>query len=183
MICNLTLEDLQRKIQRNKKYKRMLEAFQTHKLYNIPLKRYTQEVETIHISRNTRTLINFCDNGSARLVDELIRANLQDQGNRSRLTEIHIQCVRASAALTESLKKFKDYALLKYEPYLRKIKTKGERASFLDTVLEDFYTYIYECELVINLASIVIKDIDQTGWSLERTIKALSLNYTPERKL
>jgi hypothetical protein len=43
--------------------------------------------------------------------------------------------------------------------------------------------YLSDCELVINLTAIVIKDIDAAGYSFKRTIDALSLTSSPERKI
>jgi hypothetical protein len=179
----LTLETLRDKILRNKKYKRLLESFQTNKLYNIPLDKYKEEILTLHQSRSVRTMIRFCEDSTSKLVDEIIKANIQDQSQRSRMSEIHLHCIRASSALTEAIKAFREYALIHYDPYLRRIKTKGERSTFIDTCLSDMSDYLSDCELVINLTAIVIKDIDAAGWSYERTIKALSLSQTPERKV
>jgi hypothetical protein len=184
MIVNsLTLEQVQEKIHRNKKFKRLLEAFRTNKLYAIKLDDYKAEILTLHQSRSVRTLIKFCEDRETKLVDEVIRANLIDQGQRSRLTEILIHCTRASVALGESLKVFKEYALVYYDPYLKKIKTKGERSSFLDTCLSDMTGYISDCDLVCNLAKLVVSDIDQAGFSLKRTIDALGLSVSRERNI
>jgi hypothetical protein len=183
VIQRLTLSELREKVHRNKKYKNLLETFQTSKLYNIPLESYKEEVLTLHSARSVRTLNKFREDDSAGLVDGVIKAHLIDQGQRSRLTEILIQCTRASAALSEALRVFKDYSVVHYDPYLNKIKTKGERTHFLDTCLSDMYTYITDCELTINLCRLVIADIDAAGWSLTRTINALGLSHAPERRI
>jgi hypothetical protein len=137
----------------------------------------------LHQSRNIRTLVNFREDKTSKFVDEVIHSNLIDQGQRSRLAEILIQCTRASCALSDALKLFKEYAIIRYDPYLNKIKTKGERSSFIDVCLSEMTEYINDCELVINLAKIVINDIDQAGWTLTRTINALSLTQVTERKI
>lgn len=183
VIQRLTLEQLQDKVQRNKKYKNLLESFQTSKIYNINLSEYKDEILALHQSRSVRTLINVKRDREAKMIDEVITANLIDQGQRSRLTEILMHCTRASIALSEALKVFKDYAYIRYDPYLNKIKTKGERSSFLDVCLSDMQTYISDCELVISLCKIVISDVDQAGWALTRVINALSLTQTPERRI
>jgi hypothetical protein len=179
----LTLSQLSDKIHRNKKYKRLLEAFQTNKLYSINLEKLKEEIMTLHQSRNVRTLVKFREDRQSKMVDEVIHANLVDQGQRSRLTEILIQCTRASCALNDALKVFKEYALIYYDQHLNRIKTKGERSTFLDTCLSDMQGYINDCDLVINLAKIVIADVDAAGWSLTRTINALSLTQAGERKI
>jgi hypothetical protein len=184
IIQKLTLEELQVKIQKGKKYKQLLEAFQTNRLYNINLDEYKEEITALHRARSIRTLINFCnDKAATSMVDEVIRANLTDQAQRGRLTEILLTCVRASNALNEAISVFKDFALIRYDSYLTKIKTKGERATFLDTLLSDMQTYSADCELVINLAKLVIADIDQGGWALSRTIEALKITNAPEKRI
>ena len=183
IIQKLTLDELQQKICKNKKYRQLIEAFQTNKLYNIPLENYKEEILALHQVRQVRTLIKFCDDSSLNMVDGIIRSNMQDQGQRSRLAEIHLQCIRASSALSDAIKVFKDYALVRYDSYLSKIRTKGERSIFIDTCLADMQVYLSNCDLVINLTKIVIDDIDKAGWSIERTIKALSLTQVTERKV
>jgi hypothetical protein len=183
VIQRLTLEQVQVKIGKNKKLKQLVESFQTNKLYAINLEEYKAEILALHQSRSIRTLIKFCEDREAKLVDEVIRANLIDQGQRSRLTEILIHCTRASVALSEALKVFKQYCLVRYDPYLKTIKTKGEREGFLDTCLDSMYTYISDAELVINLARLVLADIDQGGFALKRMIDALSLTQARERRI
>ena len=179
----LTLEQLQDKIQRNKRFKRLIESFQSNRLYQIPLDKMKDEIMTLHQTREVRTLYKFRNDNTTSMVDGMIMANLQDQSHRSRLAEIHLQCVRASSALTDSIKLFKDYAIVHYSVQLRGIKTKGERSDFIDTVLSDMYAYISDCDLVINLTAIVIKDIDNAGWALSRLQEALKLTISPERKI
>jgi hypothetical protein len=183
ILKRLTLEQVQEKIGRNKKYKALIESFNTNKLYAINLDEYKAEILALHQARSVRTLIKFCEDRESKLVDEVIRANIIDQGQRSRLTEILIHCTRASVALNEALKVFKEYALVRYDPYLNKIRTKGERSSFLDTCLADMFTYISDADLVITLANLVIKDIDAAGFALKRIIDALSLSQSKERKI
>ena len=125
IVQKLTLTELQDKIHRNKKFKRLLETFQTHKLYKINLEALKEEILTLHQSRSVRTLVKFKQDRESKMVDEVITANLIDQGQRSRLTEILMQCTRASCALSEALRVFKDYALIYYDLHLGRIKTKG----------------------------------------------------------
>jgi len=184
MIINkLTLEEIHAKIKKNKKYRALMESFQDSELYRIPLEKYKSEILTLHQAREVRTLYKFCQDESLSMIDGIIRCNLQDQSYRSRMAEIHIQCVRARSALSDSVKLFKDYAIIRYDSYLSKIRTKGERSTFIDVILQDMQQYIDDCDMVIELAAIAIKDIDNAGWALSRTVDALKLTQSPERKI
>lgn len=179
----MSLKALQESVNKNKKYKKLLEIFRDSKLYQIPLEKLKEEVLANHSSRSVRTLIKYTDDTTTSMIDQVIKANLTDQGMRSRLVEIMLQCKRSSASLEKAILLFKTYAMVKYDSKLKSFRTKGERASALDACLADLYDFISEADLVYSMSELVIKDIDASGFALQRTITALQMHHKPERHI
>jgi hypothetical protein len=174
---------LQEKLKKNIKYRKLMEIFRDSKLYQIPLEKLKEEVMTNHSSRSIRHLIKYTDDTTVKLVDQVIKANITDQGMRSRLVEIMLQCKRSSSSLRKSIRLFKTYAMVRYDPYLKKFRTKQERASALDVCLAELYDFIDEADLVYDMSELVVKDIDAGGFSLQRTIAALNISFSKERNI
>ena len=179
----MSLMSLKEGMLRNKKYRRLINSFANNQLFKIPFNKYKEEVMTLHTARTVRTLIKYTVGGSDKLADQIIKANLIDQGQRSRLVEIMMHCHRASNAIADAVKVFKTYALIKYDAQLRSFKTKDERTGALDAILCDMLEYKAEAESLYALCEIVVKDIDAAGFSLKRTIDALSLSTARERRI
>jgi len=178
----MSLDALQERIKKNKQYKQLLESFKTQKIFKVPLEKFKDEIFDAHSTRNVRVLVKHADDNT-RIVDQLVKANLVDQGVRSRLTEIMMTCRRGSAALQEAIKNYKNYASLRFERHLKSFKTKSERMSALDICLDDLNAFIFEAEHVYNLAELVVKDIDQAGFTLKRTQEVVAMHHAPERKM
>jgi hypothetical protein len=180
---NMSLQALQLKVQKNKKYRTLMETFKNNRLFNLKLDKLQEEILTLHTARQVKNLINFTQDGSSKLIDQVVKANIIDQGQRSRLTEIMLGCKRASCAVEDSIKIFKDYALIKWDAELRAFKTKGERENAIKICLHDMLEYQAAADTVFELSKLVVNDIDQAGFALKRIIDAVSLHHTPERRL
>lgn len=157
----------------DKRYKRLLDTFNTASIYNIPLETLIEEVKRIHSLREIRRL----SPRDADFVDKLINANTHDQSSRSRLTEILIQCVHVTLKLTNATDALKQHFLLEYSDQLRQFRTKEERIMVLNIALRKFRTYIDNVENLKALTELVISDIDKGGWSLRNSIQALQATH------
>jgi hypothetical protein len=94
-----------------------------------------------------------------------------------------LQCKRVSASLADAISAFKTYAMLHFDSELRVFKTKGEREGAIEDCLSDLLAYKTAADIVYELAVIVVTDIDKAGFSLSRTLEAVAIHSTPERKL
>lgn len=137
------------------------------------------EILNLHSCRPVRSL----KAGDSKLIDKVIRANIEDQGSRSRLTEIMIQCSRVAQSIDNAIDAFRDHCILTYPKSLGQFKTKGERENAIYASLREFRAYVDELMTIHSMAELVVKDIDQAGFSLKRTVDAMSLHFSPERKL
>lgn len=166
-------------IRKNKRYKRLLETFDNAKIYNIPCERLIGELKDIHSLREVRRLsIRDPD-----YVDKLLNANAQDQAQRSRCTEILMQCLEVTEKLNRALAALKDYLLLEFSDHLRPLRTKEERLLVLNVALRKFSRFLENVAVVKGIADLVIADIDKAGWSMRASIDALKVTRKTEMNL
>ncbi len=168
--------DLMRK---DKRYKRLLETFNTASLYNIPREKLIAEAKQIHELREVRRL-NVRD---ADYVDNLLNANARDQSSRSRLTEILISCVHVTEQLKRAIDALKDHLFIEYSAHLKSFRTKEERQQVMNIALRKFVKYVEDIRILHQLCEIVIGDIDKAGWSMRAAIEALKITRNREQNL
>lgn len=166
-------------IKKDKRFLRLKKAFDELPQFNLPLEELLTEIESLNRLRLVRSL----SSSSPDFVDKVIRASLNDQSVRSRLTEILSECLKASRALESAIDIFTDYALAHYEESLKSIRTKQERQTAVRSSLSDFRRYLDKVEHVRDAARLLIEDIDKSSWTLKLTIEALKLIHSPERSL
>jgi len=163
----------------DKRYKRLLEAFDSAPLYNIPRESIIEEVKRIHELREIRRL-NPRDSG---FVDKLILANTHDQSARSRLTEILMRCIHVGTKLSDAIAALKQHFLLEYSDHLRQFRTKEERSMVLNIALRKFIKYVEEVNNLKMVVEVVITDIDKGSWSLRASIQAMEISSKREVQL
>jgi hypothetical protein len=61
---------------------------------------------------------------------------------------------------------------------LEGLKTKGERMTFADQYLNRGLSLIHKLKRLLKTADVLIKDIDQTGYSFKNTLKSLEILYS-----
>lgn len=163
---------IKRRLQKDKRVKRLEDAFERLAEYNIPVKTVYEEIERIHMTRKTRHL----DKSSGTFVQDVIEGMLDDQANRSRLTEILMSCVHAQKNLTSSLDTLEGYLMVEYASELSVIRTKGERVSFMaHHVLSKYHKYIDRVSRVREAAEMVTVDIDKAGYMYKGLLEAVRL--------
>lgn len=166
-------------IRKDSRYQRLLSLFNNSELFVIPTDNLTKEIVNMHKGRDVR----FLSHNDVHLIDKVVEANIRDQSYRSRLVEIQIQCFKAEDALEQSLEPLKEYILTRYHTNISFVRTKEERMRVVNTALSKFNKFIAEVHRVRMAAEMVIKDIDQAAYSLQRTINALSVTHRPERNI
>ena len=160
----------------DKRYKRLLESFDTSPAFRIPKESLAEEIKVIHELREIRRL----NTNDAAFVDKVIKANTHDQAQRSRLVEIIVVCTRISNKLTEAIEALKQHYMLEYVDHLRQFRTKEERNLVLNMALRKFIRFVNEVESLKEMANIVVLDIDKAAWSLKNTIEALKISSARE---
>lgn len=163
---------IKRIIQKDKRVRRLESAFDELAEFNLPIKDMYDEIERIHMTRKTRHL----DKDSGTFVQDVIDGMLNDQANRSRLTEILMSCLHAKRNLASSLENLEGYLMIEYATQLGAIRTKGERASFISHhVLNKYHKYIDRVSRIKEMAELVTVDIDKAGYNYKNIIEAVKM--------
>lgn len=173
------IKPIRDKLRNDSRCARLLKLFQTLPLYQIPADNLMSEIESIHKTRSIR----FLNSASPRFIEELVDASIRDQANRSRLTEISMQCYKAESTLKDALDPLKDYLLITYSSDLSFVRTKEERTKVVNIALLPFIKFVDKVQRVHNLANMVITDIDKGAWSLKLLVSAHQLHHAPERSI
>jgi hypothetical protein len=173
------LEPLKAKLRSDRRVKRLLTMFQELPLYQIPYKALMTEVERIHQTRNIR----FLSVTSPTFLEDVVDASVRDQSNRSRLTEISVQCFKARASLQEALDPMREYLLLTYAPDMGFVRTKEERKSLVDMALAPFGRFVKRTEVLSTMCDMVVADIDKASWSLRLNVNAYQVRNKPENTI
>src|SRR5574343_56913 len=91
------LKPIREKLRGDRRCQRLLGIFQDSSLYRIAFDALTKEVMDLHRTRAVR----FLNRSDGRFIEKVVDASMRDQANRSRLAEISMQCLRASARSEE----------------------------------------------------------------------------------
>ena len=118
------------------------------------------------------------------LLKSILEENLKAQAYRSRLSEICIQCTRITAKIKIASEKLKDYIQVTYSESIKESgRTKEERSIVVNSLLHEANAYINRISSVVEMAEILIADIDKQHYSLKLTLDALSLHVNKEHIL
>lgn len=164
-------------MQEDPKYKRLRNSFDTADTYRIPFDELQKEIETLHKMREIRRL----NTDDPAFVDQLIKANTNDQSIRGRLTEVLMKCVRSGASLNSAMDALKYHLLLTYSDALKAYRTKEERQYIVTMALSPFVRYTDRVSALKESAQLVIADIDKGNWAIRTSIDALKLHVAKER--
>jgi hypothetical protein len=130
----------------------------------------------------TKTSLAFC--AKQELLKKLMEENLKAQAYRSRLSEICVQSSRITVKLGMACEKLSDYVNVTYADEIRSLgRTKEERSVVVNSLLRSAYDFISSLESVVEMAEIVIADIDKQHYSLKLTLDALNLHVNKEHIL
>lgn len=163
----------------DKRYKRLLDTFNTAPLYQIPCETLHEEVKTIHSLREIRRL-NPREEGFA---DNIVKANTHDQAQRSRVVEIMMRCTHVSKKLSDAMDALRNHFLMEYHDHLKQFRTKEERNIVMNMALRKFVKYVDEIENLKEVCLLVIGDIDRGAWSLKNNIEVLRIHSSREMQV
>lgn len=173
------LSGIVKSMKRDDRYRRLRQLFADMPLYKIPTQDLVDEILRIHSVRGVR----FLTTSDAKFFDRVIDASIQDQANRSRLSEILMQCVRARGTLDNALSPLREYLLIRYANEITFLRTKDERVRVVNMALASFQRFLDKVDIVEQQARIVVEDIDKASFSLKRIIEAYTLHNKPEYSL
>lgn len=179
MAVTRDLSGILKAMRKDKKYKRLKESFDTVPLYQMPIEKLANEIETLHKMR----LIRILNVEDAKFVDNIIKANTQDQSVRGRLTEIMMMGVRVSVKLNRALETLRFHLLITFTDELKSYRTKEERVQIVNMVLAPFERYIADVTMLRESATLCVKDIDQGNFSLDKTLRSLEMHTARERRV
>jgi len=130
-----------------------------------------KEVMGLHASRLSRSL-----SGSKRYSPQtLIDANLKDLANRARMVEIRVKNDKQLSHLREAMAAMKRHIRTEYAEDLREFSTEGQRTAFTDRVLKSANEFLAEGESLLSTIDMLIKDVDQAGFSMRNNVELLKL--------
>jgi hypothetical protein len=166
-------------MKRDKRYKRLKEAFDTLPIYQLKIGALNDELANLHKIREIRRL-NVAD---PAFVDALIKANLQEMSTRGRASEIMMECVRVVSKLGRAVKSLQEHFLITYQSDLRSFRTKEERLQIVGMVLRPFEKYISDAEALKEVAQLIVTDIDKDNFTMDKILRALEMHVAKERKI
>jgi hypothetical protein len=155
--------------ERYKSYRRIVKNVQQ----SINIEKLRAELLRLHAGRKSRTLFL-----SRPGVDTVNEANLQDSAYRSRMAEIYVETEYQLGLLDEAIDKIRKHILHEYHDSVEGLRTKGERVSFADQYITGGLALKHALKRLISTADVLIKDIDQTGYSFKNTLKSLEILYS-----
>lgn len=166
---SVELDEARRALMKDKRYKRLLDTFESRRMFSLPFDDYRDECQTLHKSRKLHKLKGV---GDPNFGKNLIEAAITDQAKRHRYAEILTIVKDANSSLFRLLESFESYYLIKHGDKLRAIRTKDERKQFIRAVLSKFHKYLAETEQLIDILNIYIEDIDKAGYLVSNLVRA-----------
>ena len=180
MAVTRDLKPILKAMRKDKKYKRLKEAFDSAPMFQLPAEKLMDEIEALHKTRRIRVLD---PQAEGKFVDDIVMANTQDQSVRGRLTEIMVQSNRVVRKLEKALKTMRFHMMLTFSDQLKSFRTIEERRQIVEMVLKPFEDYIADMEMLKESATLVVTDIDKGNFSLQRTISVLEMHTNRERRV
>lgn len=163
-------------IKQDKRMLRLREAFQNFPQYSMPFEDLAAELKLLHSQRQVSKLsIN-----SPNFVKHLGSATTNDHAFRSRITEILVQCSGVRSNLTRTLEAIETYILNEYADYMKSLRTKEERKSFVSSLLEPYYDYLENVNVLVEQCKYYIDCIDKGGFMVRDMVQAYSVVYKYE---
>lgn len=132
------------------------------------------ELETMHKSRKTRDLhLKTPD------VHKIIAAGLQGSAYRSRCVEIMVTVQKANRLLNAATDRIETHTSTTYCDYIPG-RSIGDRKAYIKNLFQLAHYKIADYERIIEMARLLIDDIDQASWTLRHTLDAIKLIYQRE---
>lgn len=104
-----------------------------------------------------------------------MNANLRDQTTRSRLVQIGLECSKVHNNITRPLELARDILLLRYRRSLAIYRSKEDKLRVVNHHFRDVMEYLGQIELVQEHLEMVIGDIDQSAYTINRMVEMLKM--------
>lgn len=130
------------------------------------------EINRLHSGRISRTLYGTTPGG-----DKIMNAALQDASHRSRMAEIRVRVSKQADLLDITLEATRIYLARQFADEVPDIRTKSERMAYFDAHLTNGIVLHSKLKSLISRIDVLIKDVDQTGFSLKHCVDILELVY------
>lgn len=145
---------------------------------------YKEEMRSMHVTRRERraTAAKLIENAQRDLIDMVMR----NQSIRSRIVEMKMEIFNVSALIEDHLAALTRYILHNYQSEVGHIvgsKTKADREAFVKTMFERELSFKKKLDVVVKIADILIDDLDQAGWAVQRTTAVLQLTAGKGRNI
>lgn len=165
--------DLKNQIRRDPLYRKFKEVVQLNSV-RINVESLTTEVKEVSELRS-KTSVKYYSSHSKQL-QAVTQQNLDAQAYRSRLAEICLQSKRVISQVDRACDKIRDHINLKFAEEIKTFgRTKEERSLISNIMLRFATDYTDELEALIEMAEIVIADIDKQHYSLKLTKETVEL--------
>lgn len=163
---NSTIEEI-RADEQFKKFKRMFLRVQK----TITLDEYVAECQTLHASRLSTKISDSKGQFSPQM---LMDANAIDLSSRSRMAFIAANLKLRLSKLESAMDAIDSYIVNQYGSQIQ-ARTIDERKKFVHRVLKNYVQYIDECKAGLSFIEALMKDIDQSGFSMRNMVDCLKL--------
>lgn len=167
------MSNLQDKIREDEQYIKFMRVI-TMNAKRINVETLIDEVKEITEMR-TRTSVAY-DKSPRKMLTAIVQENLKAQSYRSRLSEISLQSTRVVAQINNASAKMRDYINLTFNEEIKKLgRSKDDRAVISNVMLSKSIKYVDSLEALIEMAGIVISDIDKQHYSLKLAKETVEL--------
>lgn len=132
------------------------------------------EMELMHKTRKSRDMhLKTPD------VHKLIEASLQASAFRSRCVEIMNTVQKANRLLQAATDRIETHTSTVYRDYIQG-KSISDRKAYLRNVFQVAHYKLADYERIVEMAKLLIEDLDSFGWTAKHTLDALTLIYQRE---
>ena len=156
------------------KYRRLVKSMRE----KYDLDAMLEEVHTMHDGRSSRNLKG-TNPGPQKIAD----AALQDGSYRSRMAAMYARLIERKDLLEITINAAKMHIASEYGTAIPSFKTKGERASFLDTYVAGGVKALSRIETILKVLETYIKDIDNMHFQLKLAHQTLALVYDKNKEM
>ena len=148
-------------------------------VYSINVAALIKEMEQLHASRKFRTFTS--TDVISNFQKRMIVATLENSAHRSRIVEIKVMCFKVNRLLKEHIKITYTYISTKYQSDLKiAFSTAKAREDAINSILEEFIKLSEKLNTAIEIAEFIIKDIDQSYFSMTLLQKVMEQSFKRE---
>lgn len=165
------LKTLRERLARDVIWKRF--RTQVRELDAIDVDKYLQELKTMHKSRTVRVLGAMTQTSGKKVGD----AVSQEIAVRSRCTEIILECIVMRNLLNAASSTLKKHVEANYPKTLKQLglTTVTQRRNILQALTDPHLEKLDTLNTVIEIADLIVADIDQAGFGIKHINEALAV--------